>query len=149
MPGRSSPKPDIRTQACVYLGRREHARSELLIKLLRKGYRREDIDELLNKLESEKVLSHTRFVEDYIESRERKGYGPNRIKMELLHKGIDKDEVEGGLKSLDIDWLTSAQRCYERKYKGNKIENMQDRSKRKNYLFQRGYPGEIIQDIVE
>lgn len=142
-------KNNARVQAYDYLARREHTRAELMNKLLRKGYRREVIEQALEDLTREGAISHVRFVEDYIENRARKGYGPNRIRAELAHKGIDQTDIDEGLQTADIDWLEQTRLCYERKYKGVKMTDMKEKLKRKRYLYQRGYPQEYIREVME
>ncbi len=141
-------KSEINTYALRYLERREHTRFELKTKLSRKGFEEHDILKALTDLERRGLLSQERYIEDYIESRIRKGYGPNRIKMELVGKRLSAEEIEVGMQATDTDWLENAHCCYAKKYR-EPIQDNQDKAKRMQYLYRQGYPQEIIREVLE
>ncbi len=142
-------KPDIRRKAIELLARREHTRDELRLKLERRGFSRDSIDRLLQVLIKEKLLSSTRYIEDYIASRIRRFYGPNRIRMDLESKGLDKEEIARAVFAADVDWLENARRCYAKKYRTIASQDIKECMKRKQYLHRQGYPWEIIREIIE
>ena len=139
---------EIRSKAYTYLAQREHTHDELMNKLLRRGYNQAQIKSVLKVMMQEGAISHGRFVEDYISSRHRKGYGPHRIRMELIQRGVAKDEADDGLRKTEIDWLQSAKHCYQKKYQKGEVKDIQDYAKRQRYLFQRGYSEEVVRQIV-
>lgn len=143
---KSSSKPDIRLTALRLLERREHTGLEIKTKLLRRGFRVQEIVPLLDKLKSEDLLSETRYIEDYIESRIRKGYGPKRIEMELVGKGLVGEDIQAGLQSADTDWAENARRCYTRKYH-TPAETYQEKAKRMQYLYRQGYSHDLIRAV--
>ena len=84
-----------RQKAIDYLTSREHSRQELAVKLLRKNFPKDVIDEQLNQLEAERLLSDERFAEQFIISRQRKNpEGISLLKMRLAQKGIAREIAE-------------------------------------------------------
>ncbi len=139
----------IRSQAMVYLARREHTRAEIEVKLARKKFPPEAISAVLDELVEKNLISHTRYIEDFLESRVYRGYGPNRIRAELLSRRLDKDDINTVLNKTTIDWLANAQQCYQKRYGDAKVADTKDYMKRKQFLHQRGYSTEIIRQVLE
>ncbi len=83
---------------------REHSRAELRRKLQTRFPDSSEIEQVLDGLEQCNYLSDERFVEEYLKSRIRKGYGPLRIKAELLERGIAKDMIKQYLSEYDDQW---------------------------------------------
>lgn len=84
-----------RQKAIDYLTSREHSRQELTVKLLRKNFPKDVIDEQLNQLEAERLLSDERFAEQFIISRQRKNpEGISLLKMRLAQKGVAREIAE-------------------------------------------------------
>ena len=59
-------------------------------------------------------LDDKRFAHSYIGSRSRKGYGAQRIRSELMQKGVDKTLVQDALAECDIDWCEQAKQVAQR-----------------------------------
>ena len=136
-------------KALSYLSRREYHRIELKSKLIRTKSRNEhDVEALLDRLEAEGLLSDMRFIESFIASRQKRFYGPIRIKMELQQKKLDPDDVERILAESDIDWQRNARICLQKKFPKKATDN-QELAKRQRFLWQRGYPTEMIRDALK
>ena len=141
--------PSVRAKALDYLSRREHARPELERKLLSKGYPREDVEAVLNELESDALLSHERLINDYIRSAERRGYGPLRIRQELKsRKQLGDSEIEKGMAENEVDWVACARRCSRKKFGERSPASNKEYFKRRDYLFRRGFPEDIIRAVL-
>ena len=135
----------VRAKALACLSRREYGRAELESRLLGKGYSRGDVKAVLDDLESEALLSHERFVSDYIRSAERRGYGPSRIRWELRNrKKIGEDEIDAGMSESGIDWVACARRCYRKKFGGKAPGDEKEYLRHRGYLFRRGFPEDVI-----
>ena len=52
--------------------------------------------------------------ENFCRSRAAKGYGPERIKLELCQKGVSKKIASDTVLSSGIDWLALLQTQYEK-----------------------------------
>jgi len=77
-----------KTHALYLLSRRDHSKRELATKLRVKGHEPDQIEIALNDLINAGYLNESRFVENYIHWRRQKGYGPERIALELSSRGI-------------------------------------------------------------
>ena len=76
----------IYNKALDLLSRREHSRKELYIKLTKRFDCKDEINLTLDQLEENNLLCDSRFTEEYVHSRRRKGFGPVKISMELEKK---------------------------------------------------------------
>lgn len=78
-------------KAVDLLKTREHTAAELKAKLKDKGFMAGEIDDAVEKLESEGYLSDERFAEVYLRSRLRKtAEGKPLLIMRLMEKGVSK-----------------------------------------------------------
>ena len=118
---------------------------ELKQKLLNKHGSEDEIEQALDKLEQESLLSHDRFIGDYIRSAERRGYGPSRIRWELkTRKGLEDSEIDKGMSEAEVDWVVSARRSCKKKFGDTPPADNGESFKRRNYLFKRGFPEDIV-----
>lgn len=136
----------LRRAALNLLARREHSTHELTHKLSLKGFKAEDIATILLQLQTENLLSHTRFIENYTHYRRNKGYGPLRIQAELLSKGLEKELIEHHLKMTDNAWLTDAYETWRKRFK-ILPPDYKSRVKQMRFLQQRGFTLEQINYI--
>ncbi len=137
--------PPVRTKALAYLSRREHTRMELERKLLSKDYSQSEVRETLDALAAESLLSHERFISDYIRSAERRGYGSSRVRWDLKHrKGLGEDEIEKGMAATEVDWVACARRCCKKKFGDASPGSDGEYLKWRSYLFRRGFTGEAV-----
>lgn len=92
-------------------------------------------------------LDDQRFARSYIGSRSRKGYGAQRIRSELMQKGVDKDTVQTALAECEIDWCAHAREVALRKFGEPLPKEWKDKAKVQRYLLYRGFFQEEIQSI--
>ncbi len=142
-------KVPIHEKALVLLGRREHTRAELHDKLLRRHYSEADIVETLDSLEAQDLLSDRRFCAMYILSRNQRGYGPLRISRELYAKRVAERVVSAAIASCECDWDACARRCFAKRYGKGGIHVGDSPAKQRHYLFQRGFPDEVVARVLE
>ena len=133
----------LRQHAILLLTRREHAHFELTNKLLVKGYESSQIDQVLDQLEAEDLLSDRRFAECYIRSRASKGYGPCRINMELRERRVDEQIISDCLYH-DWDWYEQAVEVRKKRFGIEAVTNLKDRVKQQRFLQYRGFSTEQI-----
>ncbi len=134
-----------RNVAMDYLARRDHSKFELEQKLKLKGFDGDLIEEALNKLIDEKLLSDARFAQSYIHYRVSKGVGPVKIRHELKQKGINVDVIHQAEEQEAIDWYEMLITVAERKYGTNPVKDFKDKQKRSRFLQQRGF---VMHDIM-
>ena len=138
----------IYNKALDLVSRREHSRHELMQKLDKRYPETSPIiEEVLNKLEGNKILDDERFAEMYLNSRARKGFGPKKIEMELHSKKVDSFFISNAVEAYE-NWLENAQRELKKKFKDQKPTDYQSKMKQKQFLFTRGFSSPIIDKIL-
>ncbi|MFK5971328.1 MAG: regulatory protein RecX [Candidatus Marithrix sp.] len=138
-----------RYTAMNYLARREHSNLELKNKLILKGFLVDVVDEVLAKLQIDKLLSDARFAESYIRSRVNKGFGPVRIRQELQQRGIASELVTELINSNDDFWLTNIQQAYKKRFGSTLPKNKQELAKQIRFLQAKGFTGEQIKTVIK
>lgn len=130
---------DVYKKALALLASREYSRYELLQKLLQRGYSRDTIVHVLDELAHQRVQSDQRFAEAYVHSRCSKGYGPQRIRLELQQKGIAESIAEDAIASADADWQALAKKVYQKKFGSTQPQDFQEKVKRQRFMQYRGF----------
>lgn len=92
-------------------------------------------------------LNEQRFIELFIKGRSRKGYGPQRIKQELMLKGISRQLADEAMAESDIDWQQEACQIAERKFGLPLPTRWPEKAKVMRYLQSRGFYSEDIQSV--
>jgi regulatory protein len=132
----------IRLKIMDFLSRREHSSKEIYQKMSRKVESKEMLLESIKELEREGLLSDERFAESYFQSRKRRGFGPLRIKSELIQRGV-KENLFYSLEK-EIDWSSNALDALKKKLNGKMPQETKEILKLKNFLNYRGFE---FQDI--
>jgi regulatory protein len=109
---------DVRESACRYLAIREHSAREIHTKLSRKGYASELIQQALQELTEEGLLSDLRFAGSYTRSRINKLVGPLKIRAELMKRGVDGEIIDDTLSEYQDNFPQCASRWVEKKARG-------------------------------
>lgn len=136
------------------LARREHSRFELRDKLIRRGYRANTVESVLDELIEQDYLSDSRFVEVCVRARLRKNDGPLRIRAYLQSHGIGRELIEEHLPSDDGFWLPRAhasdQKCRARHGFSSIDAAKQDaKAIRARFLTNRGFPAHLIARVLD
>lgn len=134
----------VRRTAMDLLARREHGRAELTRKLRQRGASPEMIEHELDRLADEGLLSETRYLESYISSRARSGFGPSRIREELTQRGLPRGDVEQALRDADIDWQVQLVDLWQRKFSGHLPGDPRERARQTRFLVYRGFSMERV-----
>ena len=132
----------IRLKIMDFLSRREHSSKEIYQKMSRKVESKEMLLESIKELERDGLLSDERFAESYFQSRKRRGFGPLRIKSELIQRGV-KENLFYSLEK-EIDWSSNALDALKKKLNGKVPQERKEILKLKNFLNYRGFE---FQDI--
>ncbi|WP_407262356.1 recombination regulator RecX [Klebsiella quasipneumoniae] len=107
----------------------------------------EELEQVVAWCIENRYLDDNRFVGQFIASRNRKGYGPARIRQELSQKGIARQAVEQAMRECDIDWVSLARAQAQRKYGEPLPSAFAEKVKIQRFLLYRGYLMEDIQEI--
>lgn len=131
------------------LARREHSQDELFRKLSLKKFAQDEIKTALAKLCAEGLLSNTRFAENYIHARSIRGYGPLRIRAELLEKGLTEEVIEHHLNIADNAWLVQIRSVWQKRFKGRVPSDFKTQSQQMRFLQYRGFTQDQIKSIFK
>jgi regulatory protein len=142
------------------LARREHGREELASKLTRRFRKREPptglIDDTLDTLEAEGLLSDCRYAESLLRQLLAKGVGPLRLRQEILQRGLTSEarahiqpDIEGA------DWCALAEDVYQKKFGGRESTLAdfdalrKEQARRIRFMQYRGFCSEHFQHLIE
>jgi regulatory protein len=131
-----------------HLARREHSRSELHDKLLKKGCAEALAAETVNRLEQERLVSDDRFMESLIRARRSRGYGPLRIQKELQDKGVTAEAIERWLDVSGREWLEDIRRVQRKKFGARLPKSYPERARQARFLQYRGFTYDQIQKVL-
>ncbi|CNF36092.1 recombination regulator RecX [Yersinia rohdei] len=159
---------DLLSRAMRLLSQRDHSESELRRKLAIQPFSAkgnwgkrgvsgagepvEDIDpkvveQVIAYCYQHNWLDDSRFATSYINSRSRKGYGAQRIRSELMQKGVDKELIQAAFDISEIDWCMLAKEVAQRKFGEVLPVDWKEKAKVQRYLLYRGFFQEEIQSI--
>lgn len=154
---------DYRTlynKAIELLARREHSRLELRRKLAsysvsgKTGGDPSLLSNVLDALVDNGYQSDERFAEAYVRSRLRKGFGLQRIGMELGQRGINEDMATVALTTYvnnDSDDLNSEDiifNAWQKKF-GLPPQDLKERGKQQRFLYYRGFSSDEIAQLFD
>ncbi len=142
------PKIDHRKYAVTLLARREHSRQELHRKLIAKGLSSVIIEPLLDRLESEGLLSDPRFAESYVRARKQRGFGPIRITRELQERGVSRRLIQQHVDCNAQDWQEIARRQYQKRFPESADQDPRLRQRGARFLVNRGFSRDTIIQII-
>lgn len=134
----------VRRTAMDLLARREHGRVELSRKLRLRGASSELIESALDRLEADGLLNESRYLQCYVGSRARAGYGPLRIREELAQRGLPREAIAQALTEADIDWAAQLREVWRRRFSALLPEDAKARAQQGRFLTYRGYPADLI-----
>ncbi len=141
---------DIRRASMNMLARREHSLKELERKLIVKfPLDKKHIVKALCQLKDEGLQSDQRFSEGYFRWRSNKGFGPDRITMELKQKGVDDDTIDQAINAVEIDWYDLLKKQYQKKYQSLPPETLEEKAKYTRFFLYRGFSHAHINTILK
>ncbi|MCY4656646.1 MAG: regulatory protein RecX [Gammaproteobacteria bacterium] len=106
---------EIYKSALNLLARREHTELELRKKYLKRGFKRADIDPVIEQLKAGGQLSLERFLDDFLHNRLQRNVGPLKITSDLRSRGVTESEIEEALDKTDPDWVSMAKRALKKR----------------------------------
>ena len=169
------PLPSLKARAIMWLAQREHSRSELRIKLLRRAradaaadaaaaagadaagapgspaatLAAEDpapaVEALLDWLEAHDYLSQRRFADSRVHARAAR-HGTERIRQELSRHGVALEPE--ALQALRESELGRAQALWQRRF-GSPAPDAAGRARQARFLAGRGFSGDVIRRVVK
>lgn len=142
----------IKNYAFRFLGIRNHSSRELRLKLIKKKFPLELIDEAISELIANNFIDDTKFAKQFVDEKLTKGkFGPNKIKSELIRKGIERKIIDELI--LSIDTKSSYQNALNLARKKYHTIKEKDRNKSKqkifNFLHTKGFDSELILSVLK
>ena len=126
------------------LARREHGVKELSRKLINKGFDPDLVEEVIESLVSDNLVSDRRFCESMVHSRFNRGHGPVKVRYELRSKGVADQIIESVMDELAPDWQQVLVDLIKKKYAGSLSGTPAERAKKVRFLSSRGFPQDMI-----
>ncbi len=145
-------KAFTREKAFELLSMREHGSGELRIKLLQKGYDKNNIAEVIEYLKAKNYLNDERFAELYSQELiQRKQLGPIKVKEKLFQRGITGDIIQKIM--LNYDRETQVNNCsyhFEKKFKSHtSFETREEKAKVIRFLQGKGFSWDVITKVMK
>ena len=138
----------VRIAALNLLARREYSYAELRERLLAKGFFKEEIDSVLNKLIDEGLQSDARVAQAHIHARCFALYGPMRIEMELRGRGIADELMQHYLDNKAEMWFEILQKAWKKKYSMSP-KDKKEYGRQCRFLLQRGFSAAMIHHFLK
>lgn len=138
----------VRRAAMDLLARREHGRVELSRKLRQRGAPMELIEEVLERLSEEGLLSEARYLESFIRMRANAGYGPLRIREELAQRGLSRSDIDQALRESGYEWSDQLRELWQRRFAGKLPVDARERARQGRFLTYRGYSPDMVSRLL-
>ena len=113
-------------------------------KLLAREFAADAVDDAIDRLQHEGLVSDARFADAFVMSRIRKGQGPVKIRAELVQRGVTDALIDESLSALEVDWTATAREVRERKYGDAVPGDFKERARQSRFLQSRGFTTEQI-----
>lgn len=145
-PRRARRPRSLRARALALLARREHSRSEMRRKLASHAESPEQLDALLDTLESQGLLSSERFADSVVNRRAGR-FGTARIRQELREHELPAELVSEHLAELDRTEYARAREVWARRF-GTAPADVVERLRQARFLAARGFRADVVYRIV-
>ncbi|MDQ1241020.1 MAG: regulatory protein [Pseudomonadota bacterium] len=134
----------VRTAALALLAGRDFARNEIARRLLRRGYPAAIVATVVEGLAAQRLLSESRFVEQFIRQHAGRGHGPVRIRVELRERGVAQGDIEEGLAAATEDWAGIARETRRKRFGLSPPGDYRERARQARFLQYRGFSAEQV-----
>jgi len=138
--------------AIAYLARRDFSAADLRRKLKDRGFAESAIEPVLVELESSNVINDSRYGENVVAHRARRGQGPARIRQELKRSGLGSDDIQATMdkaKDEGPDFVGLARAARARKFGSELPKDWKERSRQARFLQYRGFSTDHIRAVLE
>ena len=139
---------EIYNKALDLLSRREHSRKELYLKLIKRFESKEEINFTLDKLEGNNLLNDSRFLEEYVQARRKRGFGPIKISVELEQRGVNESLILNEIERFD-DWENLAELSFKKRFPDGASKDFKELQKQKNFLTNKGFTFHQIESVLD
>lgn len=130
---------------------RPRAEGELILRLKKKKFSQEIINQIISYLKEKKFIDDEDFAKSWVESRIRIPLGINRLKVELKAKGINQDIISRVLENAKQQYDQSEVVNQLAKEKFSRLKNLDSNKAKRRiyaYLLRRGFPRDMVIDTI-
>lgn len=143
-----------KAKALHYLGYRARTEHEVRQKLRRSGFGEEVVERVVERLHSLEYLDDDAYARDYVRARfSNKGYGPRRIRSELVRRGVGRRLIDTALEEVfrSADTHAAAREQAEKRWPrlAGEADPYKRRKKLSSFLLRRGFSYDTIARVVE
>ena len=138
----------LEATAVKLLAVREHSTLELRDKLAARFPDPDLVAQVLADLQRRNLLSDERFTEQYVAMRTRKGYGPLRIRAELVERGVAAELIEAWLDPGASAWLQSMREVARQRFGDAAAADRREQAQRARFLQYRCFPESLIRSYL-
>ena len=135
----------LRVAALRLLTRRDHSRAELGAKLAAQAESEEQLQQVLDTLQAERLLSDHRYASQRVVARGRR-YGNARLSQELRQRGVGDEDIVAALPEAG-DETERCRAIWAKKF-GRPPQSPEERAKQMRFLQYRGFSGESIRRVM-
>ncbi len=135
---------EARKKAMVFLARREYGQTELVNKLVNKGYMRQVAEQAILELTAAGLQSDQRFAANFVRSRISQGKGPVRMRSELGQRGIDSIGIKQAIEAAGADWDELACEVRLKKFGDARPVDFKAKARQMRFLQYRGFERDHI-----
>ena len=137
----------IKARIEALIVKRDYSTAELQKKLMLDGYQKNVRDAAVQRAVEVGLVNGSRFADVYIRSKISQGWGPLKIKTEILKKGIEVEKLSGWPDSYfsDVDEIEVAYSLAQRKH----LSGKNDYEKLVRFLATRGYSFSIASLVAK
>ncbi|MCH8748258.1 regulatory protein RecX [Patescibacteria group bacterium] len=141
-----SKRQDPIYQAQEILSRRDHSEREVRIKLAKKGFSADQVDEAITWLYQRKLLDDAKFAQLYVTNTLRfKAVGPRWLINQLQQKGIAVEQIEPAIfEALDDAAELKLAHQAARQWQKTHQKYQHDRTRLARHLYSRGFSPECV-----
>ena len=132
----------LREMAMDMLARREHSAQEVRQKLLAKEVEADNVEQVVQDLIKDNLISDERFTEAFVNQRINRGSGPLKIRAELRQKGISDAMIAEFINERDDVWRETAAEVRIKKYGATFPSDLKEKARQARFLQSRGFSSE-------
>ena len=132
-----------RAAAVALLARRDFAGTELHDRLIRQGFEKATVVDVVAGLVREAVVDDARYAQNYVAHHAGRGQGPLRIAAELRRSGLAPDLIDAAL-ATGPDWSALARKVCGAKFGPQVAESWTVRARQARFLQYRGFSSDHI-----
>ncbi|RMH49227.1 MAG: recombinase RecX [Bacteroidetes bacterium] len=143
-----------RSRALHYLAHRARTTEEVRRKLLQSGFEAAVVEAALERLVELGYLDDAAYARAYVRGRFRsRGYGPARLRSELMRRGVPRALVEAAVQELleEEDPLEAARSQARRRWArlAREADSRRRRKKLSDFLLRRGFTYDTVRRVVD